>query len=83
MRREHSFPGRSAKGDFFGLPGGAYSFATSFAEAMAVKKAAAHKLVERVWLRLGWGPRLVEPVQIRLFIVDPFLDCLIGSVPIS
>ena len=57
-----------AEGDFFGLPGGAYSFATSFAEAMAVKKAMAHKLVERIGLRLGWVPRLVEPSEIRVVI---------------
>jgi hypothetical protein len=33
-------------------------------------------LVERVWLGVGWGPRLVEPVQVRLVIGNPFLDGL-------
>ena len=37
-------------------------------------------LVELVGLRLGWGPRLVEPVQIRLVIGDPFLDRLPGRL---
>jgi hypothetical protein len=35
-----------------GLGGRAYSFATSFAEAMAVKKASEHKLIERVGIRV-------------------------------
>jgi hypothetical protein len=33
-------------------------------------------LVERVWLGVGWGPLLVEPVQVRFVIGDPFLDRL-------
>ena len=33
-------------------------------------------LVELVGLRLGSGPRLVEPVQIRFVIGNPFLDRL-------
>ena len=54
------------EGDLFGLPGGAYSFA----------KATAHKLLERVGLRLGWVPRLVEASEIRVVIGDPLLDRL-------
>ena len=38
-----------AERDFFGLPGGAYSFA----------KASAHTLVDRVGFRRGWVPRLL------------------------
>jgi hypothetical protein len=35
-------------------------------------------LVERVGFRFGWVPRLVEPVQIRLVVRDPFFDGLPG-----
>ena len=33
-------------------------------------------LVEQVELRLGWGSRLVEPIQVRLVIGDPLFDRL-------
>ena len=84
MRRERSFPGRSAmiywhcgffwrfkasgdienqspavaKGDFFGLPGGA--------------------LVEAFGVGIGWIPGAVEPVEIQFVIGNPFLDRLPG-----
>ena len=52
--------------NLFGLPGGAYSFA----------KATAHTLVEALGLCAGGVPFLVEPVQVRVVIRDPFLDGL-------
>jgi hypothetical protein len=57
------------EGDFFWPPIRAYSFA----------RATAHKLVERVWLGVGWGSCLVEPVPIRLVIGDPSFDRLPGN----
>ena len=35
-------------------------------------------LVEPVWVRLIWIPGTVEPVEIRFFVGDPFLDRLQG-----
>ena len=48
--------------DLLGLPSGTYSFA----------KASAHRLVEALGLCADGVPFLVEPVQVRVFVRDPF-----------
>ena len=51
-----------SEGEFFGLPGGAYSFATSFAEAMAVKKATGGQVAQRSEAYPGTtAPKITQP----------------------
>ena len=70
-----------AERDFFGLLGGAYSFANRRrSRSYGGQEATAHRLVEAPGLCAGGVPFLVEPVQARVFVRDPFLDGLPGRL---
>jgi hypothetical protein len=59
--------------DLFGLPGGTYSFANRRrSRSYGGQEASAHRLVEALGLCAGGVPFLVEPVQVRVFVGDPF-----------
>jgi hypothetical protein len=61
----------------FGLPGGTYSFANRRRSlSYGGQEATAHKLVVALGLIAGGAPFLVEPVQVRVFVRNPFLDGL-------
>jgi hypothetical protein len=62
-----------AEREFFGLPGGAYSFA----------KAWAHKLVEPVGFRLGWGFFAWGGIPLTSLFLLPYCEAWQSSLPPS
>ena len=87
MTRERSPPSRHAKDCFGGGYLGGLRAESGIFEDQGAAIAEGDffwlpggALVELIGLGVGWGPRLVEPVQVRFVVGDPFLDGLPGRL---